>query len=164
MGYFVNGNGELRIKAENLDKAYDALMALNDAPNEAKMGGSSGGANAPRFWFSWMPEDLRTLADTKAVFSALGFETETDDNGDLLIRCYDSKTGQEEIFFAAAAPFIEDNEYEWTGEDGAFWKWHFEDGKMAIYEGRRSYVRTASVSVDALIKREVDLSVKWSTS
>jgi hypothetical protein len=27
MGYYVSGNGELRIKKENLDKAHDALMA-----------------------------------------------------------------------------------------------------------------------------------------
>ena len=28
MGYYVNGNGQLRIKAENLPAAYAALMAL----------------------------------------------------------------------------------------------------------------------------------------
>lgn len=164
MGYYVSGNGELRIKKDNLDKAYEALIALQSAPDEAKMGGSFGGDSKPVRWFSWMPSDLRTLPDTKAVFAELGFEVVDDENGDLLIRCYDSKTGQEEIFFAAAAPFIEDGEYEWTGEDGAFWKWDFEGGKMSLYEGRRSYERTASVSVDALIKREVDLAVKWSNS
>jgi hypothetical protein len=164
MGYYVSGNGQLRIKKENLDKAYEAMVSLQDAPDDAKMGGSFGGDAKPVRWFSWMPADLRTLPDAKAVFAELGFEVRDDENGDLLISCYDSKTGQEEIFFAAAAPFIEDNEYEWTGEDGSFWKWHFEDGKMAIYDGRRSYVRTASVSVDALIKREVDLSAKWSNS
>ena len=163
MGYYVSGNGQLRIKKENLDKAYEALVALNDAPDSAKHGGSFGGGEEIR-WFSWMPADLRTLPDAKAVFEALGFEVRDDENGDLLISCYDSKTGQEDIFAAAAAPFIEDNEYEWTGEDGSFWKWHFEDGKMSIYDGRRSYVRTASVSVDALIKNEVDLSMKWAAS
>ncbi len=80
MGYYVNGNGELRIKKENLDKAYEALMALQDAPNKAKRGGSSGGDKAPRFWYSWMPEDLRTLPDTKAVFAELGFEVNDDED------------------------------------------------------------------------------------
>ena len=147
MGYYVSGNGELRIKKENLDKAHDALMALQDAPPKAKRGGSSGGDKAPRFWYSWMPEDLRTLTDTKAVFVELGFEVRDDENGDLLISCYDNKTGQEDVFFAAAAPFIEEGEYEWTGEDSDFWKWQFRDGKMYLLSGQRIYTNAAPIEV-----------------
>lgn len=139
MGYYVNGNGELRIKAENLDKAYEALMALQDAPDGAKRGGSYS-ATERRYWFSWMPEDLRTLPDTKAVFAELGFEVDSDENGDLLIRCYDNKTGQEDVFFAAAAPFIEDgSEFYWEGEDGLLWKWEFRGGKMMFLDGVVEY-------------------------
>ena len=155
MGYYVNGNGELRIKKENLAAAYDALMALQDAPNKAKRGGSSGGGQAPRFWYSWMPEDLRTLADTKAVFAELGFEVNDSENGDLLISCYDNKTGQEDVFFAAAAPFIEDGEYEWTGEDGAFWLWKFEDGRMFVRQGTRGYGEREEVSVAGIHAQQV---------
>jgi hypothetical protein len=149
MGYYVNGNGELRIKAENLGKAYEALMALQDAPDKAKRGGSYS-ANERRFWYSWMPEDLRTLTDTKAVFAELGFEVNDNENGDLLISCYDNKTGQEDVFFAAAAPFIEDGDYEWTGEDGEFWKWQFTDGKMFLLSGQRIYTHAAPVEVAAI--------------
>jgi hypothetical protein len=94
-----------------------------------------------------MPEDLRTLTDTKAVFAELGFEVLDDENGDLLILCYDNKTGQEDVFFAAAAPFIEDGDYEWTGEDGEFWKWQFTDGKMFLLSGQRIYTHAAPVEV-----------------
>ena len=146
MGYYVSGNGELRIKKENLDKAHDALMALQDAPDKAKRGGSYS-ANERRFWYSWMPEDLRTLTDTKAVFAELGFEVRDDENGDLLISCYDNKTGQEDVFFAAAAPFIEEGEYDWTGEDGEFWRWQFTDGKMLLLSGQRIYTHAAPVEV-----------------
>jgi hypothetical protein len=146
MGYYVSGNGELRIKKENLDKAHDALMALQDAPDKAKRGGSYS-ANERRFWYSWMPEDLRTLTDTKAVFAELGFEVRDDENGDLLISCYDNKTGQEDVFFAAAAPFIEEGEYDWTGEDGEFWRWQFTDGKMFLLSGQRIYTHAAPVEV-----------------
>ena len=140
MGYYVSGNGALRIKSENLGKAYEALMALQDAPPKSKRGGSSGGDKAPRYWYSWMPEDLRTLADTTAVFAELGFETRIEEpTGDLIISCYDNKTGQEDVFIAAAAPFIEDGDYEWTGEDGTFWLWKFEDGRMFVQQGNRSY-------------------------
>ena len=155
MGYYVSGNGELRIKKENLDKAHDALMALQDAPPKAKRGGSSGGDKAPRFWYSWMPEDLRTLPDTKAVFAELGFEVRDDENGDLLISCYDNKSGQEDVFFAAAAPFIEEGDYEWTGEDGDFWKWEFRDGKMFLLSGQRIYTHAAPVEVAAIHAEQV---------
>jgi hypothetical protein len=146
MGYYVSGNGELRIKKENLDKAHEALMALQDAPPKSKRGGSYS-ANERRFWYSWMPEDLRTLTDTKAVFAELGFEVLDDENGDLLISCYDNKTGQEDVFFAAAAPFIEEGEYDWTGEDGEFWRWQFTDGKMFLLSGQRIYTHASPVEV-----------------
>ena len=157
MGYYVSGNGELRIKAENLGKAYEALMALQDAPDKAKRGGSSGGDKAPRFWYSWMPEDLRTLPDTKSVFAQLGFEVVDDENGDLLIRCYDNKTGQEEVFFAAAAPFIESGDYEWKGEDGDFWAWEFEDGKMFVRYGRRTYGDAEEITLANLHRQQIEM-------
>lgn len=157
MGYYVSGNGELRIKQENLGKAYEALMALQDAPEKAKRGGSSGGDKAPRFWYSWMPEDLRTLTDTKAVFAELGFEVNDNEDGDLLISCYDNKTGQEDVFFAAAAPFIEDDEYEWTGEDGTFWLWKFEDGRMFIRYGKREYGEREEITLSDLHAEQVAL-------
>lgn len=151
MGYYVSGNGALRIKSENLGKAYEALMALQDAPTKAKRGGSSGGDKAPRFWYSWMPEDLRTLADTTAVFAELGFETRIEEpTGDLIISCYDNKSGQEDVFVAAAAPFIEDGEYEWTGEDNDFWMWKFEDGRMFVRYGKREYGEREEILVDDL--------------
>ena len=155
MGYYVNGNGQLRIKAENLGKAYEALMALQDAPPKAKRGGSSGGSEAPRYWYSWMPEDLRTLPDTKSVFETLGFEVSDDENGDLLISCYDNKTGQEEVFFAAAAPFIEDGDYEWTGEDSDFWAWEFEGGKMFVRYGKRTYGDAEEITLSDLHRQQI---------
>jgi hypothetical protein len=156
MGYYVSGNGHLVIKKENLAAAYEALMALNDAPDGVKRGGSYGGGKQHSSWFSWMPADLRELADTKAVFEQLGFET-MDHNGDLVITCYDNKIGQEEVFFAAAAPFIENGEYEWTGEDSAFWQWEFIDGKMYQRDGTRSYGEAVEVSVQGLHRQQVEM-------
>lgn len=158
MGYYVSGNGALRIKAENLGKAYEALMALQDAPDKAKRGGSSGGSEAPRFWYSWMPEDLRTLKDTKEVFDTLGFETTIDDsNGDLVITCYENKMGQEDVFFAAAAPFIEDGDYEWTGEDSDFWAWEFEGGKMFVRYGKRTYGDAEEITLASLHAQQIEM-------
>jgi len=146
MGYYVSGQGQLRIKNANLPAAYEALMALQDAPNENKHGGSYSAAET-RYWYSWMPEDLRTIPTVQDVFRELGFEVEVEgESGDVLIGNYDSKMGQEEVFLAAAAPFIENDEYEWTGEDGDFWKWRFADGKMFYLSGTRSYSHASLVS------------------
>lgn len=140
MGYEVRGHGSIVVKKENLDKCYEALMELNNAPDEAKNGGawSNGGYTAR--WFSWMPADLRTLPDTKAVFAELGFEVQDEENGDLRVYSYSSKTGQEEVFFSAAAPFIENGgEFYWEGEDGLLWKWEFRGGKMMFLDGVVEY-------------------------
>jgi hypothetical protein len=102
-----------------------------------------------------MPEDLRTLPDTKSVFAELGFEVNDDENGDLLISCYDNKTGQEEVFFAAAAPFIQDGDYEWTGEDNDFWAWEFTSGKMYVRYGRRTYGDAEEITVADLHRQQV---------
>lgn len=142
MGYYVNGEGELTIKKECLNYAYEAMMALQEKPAEGKRGGGGGKA-----WYSWMPEDLRTIPTVQDVFRELGFEVEVEgESGDVLIGNYDSKMGQEEVFFAAAAPFIEDGEYEWKGEDGEFWKWSFHGGKMFYLSGTRSYSHASLVS------------------
>ena len=150
MGYYVTGNGHLVIKKENLDKAYEALMTLQDAPDSAKRGGAYSGGQQTASWYSWMPQDLRTLTSTREVFEQLGFEIEESEDGDLVIGYYDNKTGQEEVFFAAAAPFIENGEYDWTGEDSDFWRWIFLDGKMYIKSGHRSYSDAEEVTLAKL--------------
>lgn len=140
MGYYVKGHGSVKIAEENLGKAYEALMALQDLPDEAKRGGGYSGGQRTGAWYSWMPSDLRTLPDTRAVFVELGFDTDVDTQGNLVIFAYDNKTGQEEVFFAAAAPFIkEGGEFYWEGEDGMLYKWEFRDGKMYWLDGVAEY-------------------------
>ena len=155
MGYYVNGEGELTIKKENLTAAYEAMMALQERPAEGKRGGGQGKA-----WYSWMPEDLRTIPSAAEVFRALGFEVGESDEGIVIAR-YDSKNGQEDVFIAAAAPFIEDGEYEWTGEDGEFWRWEFIGGKMYCREGKRMWSEAHEVLVDNLINEQAAIVNHW---
>ena len=158
MGYYVSGEGELIIKQENLAAAYEAMMALQEKPAEGKRGGSSDG----RAWYAWMPEDLRTIPNAAEVFRALGFEVGESDEG-IVIGRYDSKNGQEDVFMSAAAPFIEDGEYEWTGEDGEFWRWEFIGGKMYCREGNRMWSEAHEVLVDDLINEQAAIVNHWKT-
>jgi hypothetical protein len=107
-----------------------------------------------------MPEDLRTIPNAAEVFRALGFEVGESDEGIVIAR-YDSKNGQEDVFIAAAAPFIEDGEYEWTGEDAEFWRWEFIGGKMYCREGKRMWSEAHEVLVDDLINEQVEIVNHW---
>ncbi len=133
MGYYVSGSGNVRIKKDDLGKAYEAMMALQDRTD--LMGGGGFAPNQPRrYWFAWMPEDLRTIPNAKEVFLSLGFEVQDEDDGGILIFAYESKIGDEKWFFAAAAPYLS-GEFEWEGEEGEMWRWTFEDGKMMEWAG-----------------------------
>jgi hypothetical protein len=139
MGYNVYGSGELRIATKNLGAAWEAIVKLNrEAPDEIKLGGSFSGGKQVSSWFSWMPANLEELENVSNAVQRLGFDTAQDNEG-LLIGRYENKIGQEALFFAVLAPFIEDGEYEWTGEDSAFWKWIFQEGEMRVLQGYRGY-------------------------
>jgi len=153
MGYYVSGSGDVRIAKEKLEAAYEALMNLNDVPSEAKNGGSFSGGGRTASWFSWMPEDLRTIPDAKAVFDRLGFDTKYEDDGGLLVMSYDNKTGQEGVFFAAVAPFITaESEFYWTGEDGIQYKWEFRDGKMIWLDGQVIYAHARPYGLEQALR------------
>ena len=136
MGYYVTTESiDITIPKEWLESAYKAVLAMNES-DELKRGGSHGPNSERKFWFSWMPEDLSTLADLQAVMENLGFDTHYDEAGELVLGHYDSKTGQEDLFLDAIAPFVQEGSYAiWKGEDNHFYKWEFNDGKMLVIPG-----------------------------
>ena len=73
------------------------------------------------------PEHCATVEE---ILNQLGFETDLQ-HGELYIYSYDGKSGNEDEFFKALAPFIPDEQYIcWTGEDGAQWRWLFRNGEL----------------------------------
>lgn len=147
MGYYVGTmNADFRIPAENLDKAYDALCALN-ARDELKTGGggcevrpagSESVAGDPNRWFSWMPWNYDEMySSVEEILNALGFETDVELNGDVTIVYYDNKMGAETHFLEALAPYVADGSYvEWRGEDNAMWRQDFNNGEMKERGGK----------------------------
>jgi hypothetical protein len=122
MGYNVEIiRSTAKIPAANLKRAYDKMCALNTTHHGQKRGGSYSGGGKTESWFSWMDANYpETCADAQAVLEQLGFYTEFDQQGDLLITGYDSKMGQEDLFLKA----IENEasgEIEWVGEDHERW-------------------------------------------
>lgn len=114
-----------------------ALKAMNTKYHNAKRGGNF----VDEFWFSWMPADYdKTVSSVKDVFDLLGFDSEIIEGPDhpfVRIRGYDSKRGQEELFVAETAPFVEEGSYmEWSGEEGETWRWDAVDGRMTERDGQ----------------------------
>lgn len=130
MGYNVMITGaDFTIPEENLPAAFEAMKALNKR-DDLKTGGAYSGGKQTEIWFAWMsPNYDETCKDAAAIFEELGFEVveDTVDGRQVLrIEGYDSKTGAEDHFLAAVAPFVTPGSYlEWEGEDGSRWRQEF---------------------------------------
>lgn len=139
MGYYVSvaDSGTFQIKADQLANVYEALIRLNDH-DELKNGGSYDGSTGRReVWFSWMPADYSYLKTAADILAEVGFEFEQDDDGTLHSFRYDNKTGCEDVFLAACAPFVADDSFiNWQGEDGDHYQFFFHGGVMYVVRGR----------------------------
>ncbi len=159
MGYYVsiescNSPNDVLIKKENFVEAYTNLCWLNTNPefDVMKSGGSySGEGDArhkrpdgldyhPNKWFSWMPADYHLKFKTlQEILYGIGFEIHEDKKG-INALWYNNKSGNEDIFLCALAPFIEDgSEIVWVGEDNEKWKHSFKYGKMYFHKSKVLY-------------------------
>lgn len=151
MGYYVRTTrSDFRVKKEKFDAAYKALCELNQR-DDLKDGGSYAGpgkvnANSPRpdgmsyhpaKWFSWMDADYPSKCkDLAEVLQQVGFEVYDDAEGNIEALSYDSKTGCEEVFLEALAPFVEKGSFiNWTGEEGEQYRHDFDGTEMRTLLG-----------------------------
>jgi hypothetical protein len=142
MGYYVNITAvDFRITAEKLPGALAALKELNQH-NELKSGGGYGPDGTGKYrqtsWhFAWMPEDYdQTMHSVREILEALSFEVEDYGEDGLEITGYDAKSGDEEHFLRALAPFVEPGCYiEWRGEEDDMWRQEFDGQTMTTKTG-----------------------------
>lgn len=126
MGYYVEiEQSDAKIPKENLTVAYEKMCALNMTHDNEKRGGSWSDGKQKSKWFSWMDANYpETCKDAQAIFEQMGFETEYDERGDLLIKAYDNKMGQEDLFLKAIENEALGSIF-WKGEDGSKWSTKF---------------------------------------
>ena len=153
MGYFISGDGSITIKKTDEPQAYKAMCDLNQR-DDLKRGGSWGGEHDsrnprpeglnyhPGKWFSWLHPDYPSTCDSfLAVLEHVGFEiravNETGDSTTYGLY-YSNKSGQEELFLDACAPYIT-GEVRWEGEDGERWRTIYADGTSVTQTGRTVY-------------------------
>ena len=136
MGYYAIGNGSIKIVGGNIYQAYNAMVQLNHYDHLKSCGTYGGGKEISRH-FSWMPEDLSTIPTCAEMLKELGFELSVDGTDGVIVATgYDNKVGDEEVFIAAIAPWIESESYfDWRGEDGDQWRWAFDSGEMYVQRG-----------------------------
>lgn len=154
MGYYVSiEDSTFTIPVENLDAAYEKMCQLNfTVPNRQKGGGSYPGKDkAPNLgpnehsWFSWMDWNYhQTCSDVSKILNNLGFDTDYDDAGNLLIVGYDSKTGQEDLFLKAISPLAK-GYIVWKGEQGEVWGETYGGDQVIVKSRIRDYSDIVSV-------------------
>jgi len=148
MGYYVRiTNSNVFIPKVKQEAAYKALCALN-TDDSLKGGGSygpppeGGPSVCLKKWFSWMdPNYPEKCKDLKEVLEEVGFDVELSEAGDILSLGYDSKTGDQEYFLTALAPFVTNGSFiEWQGEEGEKWRHEFDGHRIRTREARTVWV------------------------
>lgn len=145
MGYYVTMTASnLRVPLRHEFVAVDTLKRLNWR-NELKHGGCyRPGAEPipagphPDIWFSWMPWNYHELYDRlQPLLECVGFFVQSED-GYLEIVGYDDKTGCENVFLQALAPFFDrtsgEPSSEWSGEDNRAWRVTYADHGMEVQQ------------------------------
>lgn len=146
MGYYIETiRSKFHVSAENFDAAYQALCELNSDEHEReKTGGNSSApelqyrkptdstsiSSNPNKWYAWMDWNYdETCPNLTAILKALGFTVDVDETGITGISYEYAKTGNEETFLKALAPYVEPDSFiVWCGEEGEEWVDVF-DGK-----------------------------------
>jgi len=144
MGYYISTpSTHFAIRTDNLPRFFDLVSNLMSDANveENGHGGSYANGGKTQSWYSWVStENVRKAVadrDIVRIFEEWGYELiELNElNGityyRLDIRNGDAKMGDEETFFSAIAPIVEDGCFiDCRGEDGAEWRWMWENGKF----------------------------------
>lgn len=144
MGYNITSvafNAKLHKKhTKEILKAFSELNQLN----MLKSGGGyensviTGTYGKQEAWFSfmseWQPKHIGfftepSFLDVVDTFQKLGFETSLSEDGEMLnLVGYDSKKGQEQLFFAAIFQWLyKDFSLEFEGEDGEYFSYDYKD-------------------------------------
>lgn len=128
MGYYVD-----LVDADfTIPEREDVLEALRAMPT--KYASLMRGGSSTEKWFSWMStEEIESAVSVQSVFESLGFECFDYGNNTFSLSSYNNKTGQEDLFLAVVAPFVEDGSFtQWRGEDGELWRYTVSGGKLTV--------------------------------
>lgn len=136
MGYHVRLiESDFTVPAEQVDRAFTAVKALNKVDSWKRGGHYSKGVQVET-WFSWMAPDYdRITTSLQEVMEMVGFTVDTADDGSVSLVGYDRKTGQEELFLSILALAVPEGSYMlWEGEEGERFRHVVEEGNLRFQE------------------------------
>jgi len=154
MGYYIRTpQTSFAIRTENLPRFFDLVSMLMSDENveENGQGGSYSNGERTRSWYSWVnTDDVRRAVldrDIVRVFKMWGYELEIISNDGGVMRFFldirggEAKIGDEDKFFAAIAPVVEDGSFiDVVGEEDAKWRWMWENGKFFVQDVIRTEI------------------------
>lgn len=110
-------NSKFTMRLENQQKAFEAIQSLH-------------GKN-----YSWVDPAFVKATDLVTIMKQWRWSPSVDDGDNIVeIEFTGEKLGQDQIFFNAIAPYVEDGSFiEMKGSDDGHWKWSFENGKLKEY-------------------------------
>jgi hypothetical protein len=150
MGYYVNiEDTDFFLDKKHFEDVYKKMCELNDY-DDLKRGGSYGSnddlVEGERWrkdrWFSWMEYNYPEIySDMNSILLALGFETDYDEDGNLVNIHYGDKAGSEDYFMSCFAGFVKDGSFiQWKGEENDdYYRYCFKDGKMLVQKAEISF-------------------------
>lgn len=131
MGYEVRiVESSVVLPRDKLDQIFAIWKHINDPKfNHLKSGGSFSGGTKTAYWYSFMDEDYDNTAEKiDDILTALRFSFEYNQEGGIGSLQYDTKTGDEDLFFISISHLIPPGIISWIVEDGDRFDWVF-DGK-----------------------------------
>jgi hypothetical protein len=132
----------LTVTKDKVEACLAAINALHSGDMKGASGGSYMGGKQISKCYSWVsnpgPEGFKTLED---AFQSWRYDAHEDPNGNVHVDYFSGeKWGDDEILYAAIAPFVEDDaSIEIRGEDGHQWRYLFEAGKYSEQTARVSW-------------------------
>lgn len=132
MGYYVTYDIEATFKKVDEPAMLAAINALHEPEvmNPRARDGSWSGGKHTACWYSFTDNPPPGgFASLEEALEAWRFEAQDVGGGEVGLCFNGDKSGQEEVLFAALAPYLTGNIYA-SGEDGAVWGYRFRDGKM----------------------------------
>ena len=142
MGYCISMEiSKLTIAKENVSKALKAINALHKDQATMKKNGAGGGswrAGKETVHYSWVDQPPEGgFNDLVSAFDAWRYHAAVNDDGSVEVMHFNGeKLGNCDVLWKALQKLVPPKaEIRCRGEDGAQWRWIFQDGKFKEQDG-----------------------------